>query len=81
MDTNNIPEIVQRAYNQGITDIGQLSKEEKYQLNKYVKSGYLMKYKSNEYPVLKWHYGMNWADFVALFLSDPDYIIGEEYDV
>jgi hypothetical protein len=41
-----IPEIVQRAYNEGITDIGQLSKSDKYQLNKYVKSGYLTKIKT-----------------------------------
>ena len=76
-----VPQIVQLAYDQGITDIGQLTKEESYQLKKFVKSGYLMKYQVHDFPILKWHYGMNWIDFVKFFLSEPDYVTGEELDV
>jgi hypothetical protein len=68
-----IPEIVQRAYNEGITNIGQLSKSELYQLNKYVKSGYLAKVKDFSFPIAKKRYVMNFADFITQ-LSD-DFII------
>jgi hypothetical protein len=69
-----IPEIVQRAYNEGITNIGQLSKSELYQLNKYVKSGYLMKVIDNTFPVSKNRYTMNWNDLIDKFRNDPKYI-------
>ena len=78
---DTIPEIVQTAYDRTITDIGQLSKEETYQLNKFVRNGYLMKYKTYNFPIPKTTYGMNWIDFVVLFLSEPNYILGEELDV
>jgi len=78
---NEIPDIVQRAYDAQVTNIGQLSKEEIYQLEKFVKSGYLMKYKTYNFPIPKTTYGMNWNDFVALFINEPDYILGEEIDV
>ena len=76
-----VPQIVQLAYDQGITNIGQLSREDKEQLDKFVESGYLDKYQVHDYPVLKWHYGMNWLDFASLFVSEPDYITNEESDV
>jgi lysophospholipid acyltransferase (LPLAT)-like uncharacterized protein len=70
-----IPEIVQRAYNEGIISIGQLSKSELYQLNKYVKSGYLMKViDCNTFPIPKDRYTMNWNDLIDKFRNDPGYI-------
>ena len=42
---NQYPEIVNKAYFDGIIDIGQLSRKEITELNKAVKSGYLMKFK------------------------------------
>ena len=35
---DSIPEIVQIAYDRTITDIGQLTDKQRYQLNKFVKS-------------------------------------------
>ena len=78
---DSIPEIVQIAYDCTITDIGQLTDKQRYQLNKFVKSGYLMKYKTYQFPIPNTTYGMNWIDFVAMFISEPDYIMGEELDV
>lgn len=71
-----IPEIVQRAYNEGITNIGQLSKSERYQLEKYVKSGYLAKVKDyNSFPITKDRYVMNlkdWFDMVRNEIVDNE---------
>lgn len=59
-----LPEIVRRALVETVTDIGQLSKAEIYQLNKYVKRGWLSRGKGGPYPILKTvyaHPGFNFA--------------------
>jgi len=56
-------EIVERAYNNGITDIGQLSKEELKDLKKAVKDGYLTTIIYYGYPTPKKRYVCNWGDF------------------
>jgi hypothetical protein len=62
-----IPEIVQRAYTEGVINIGQLSRSELYQLKKYVKSGYLTKITDyNSFPMSKDKYVMNWNDFINM---------------
>ena len=56
MPNNNIPAIVQRAIDDHVTDIGQLSKQEIYALNLYAskkKSFVLIKGKSWSFPIPK----------------------------
>lgn len=60
-----IPEIVRRAMVHTVTDIGQLSKAEIYQLNKYVKKGWLSRGKGGPFPILKTVYAHPGFDFVA----------------
>lgn len=50
------PEIVKRAITQGVTDIGQLSSEEKKHLNEHVKKGTLIKTEDTRFPKSKPHY-------------------------
>ena len=56
--STEIPEIVKRAMVCTITDIGQLDKEEKRQLGKYVKVNVLIKGKGGPYPKLKTVYAI-----------------------
>jgi hypothetical protein len=50
------PKLIQRAIAKSITDIGQLSKEEKRLLNKYVRNGTLVKGKGGPFPIPKMVY-------------------------
>lgn len=61
----SLPEIVQRALVETVVDIGQLSKSEIYQLNKYVRRGWLSKGKAGPYPALKTVYAVPGFDFAA----------------
>jgi hypothetical protein len=64
MDTE-LPEVVKRAMVETVTDTGQLSKAEVYQLNKYVKRGWLSRGKGGPYPILKTVYACPGFDFAA----------------
>lgn len=66
--------IVRRAVEDGVTDIGQLPKEEKNELKKAVRSGLLMKIKDFQFPIAKPRYTLNWDDMISLFRTSPDYI-------
>ena len=50
---SDIPEIVQRAMVDTVTDIGQLTTEDIKVLNKYVKLRYLSKGKGGHFPAIK----------------------------
>lgn len=63
--TTELPEIVKRAMVETVVDTGQLSKSEVYQLNKYVKRGWLSKGKGGPYPKLKTVYAVPTYDFEA----------------
>lgn len=63
--SSELPEIVRRAMAETVTDIGQLSKAEIYQLNKYVKKGWLSKGKAGPFPRLKTVYACPGFDFEA----------------
>lgn len=63
--STKLPEIVRRAMVETVTDIGQLSKAEIYQLNKYVKKGWLSRGKGGPFPMLKTVYAHIDYDFDA----------------
>lgn len=63
--STELPEIVRRAMVETVTDIGQLSKTEIYQLNKYVKRGWLSRGKGGPFPILKTVYAHRDFDFDA----------------
>ena len=63
--TTELPPIVKRALVETVTDIGQLSKSDLYQLNKYVKCGWLSRRKGGPFPMLKTVYACPGFDFVA----------------
>jgi hypothetical protein len=63
--TSDLPEIVRRALVETVTDIGQLSKSDLYQLNKYVRRGWLSRGRGGPYPVLKTVYAHPGYDFAA----------------
>jgi len=60
-----IPEIVKRAMLNPITDIGQLNKEEKRPLEKFVKMGVLIKGKGGPFPALKTVYAITGYNIAA----------------
>lgn len=53
------PEIVLMAFNKGITDIGQITLEDRKLLRKAIKEGYLLMIPDYSYPVRKSRYVMN----------------------
>jgi hypothetical protein len=57
--------IVERALDQTVTDIGQLTPEEQRELSKAVKNGVLSKDKGGPYPILKPVYARRGFDFAA----------------
>lgn len=57
--------IVKRALVETVTDIGQLTTQEKRELARAVKAGYLSKGKGGPYPVLKTVYAHPGFDFAA----------------
>jgi len=63
--STELPEIVKRALVETVTDIGQLSKAELYQLNKYVKRSWLSKGKAGPFLILKTVYACPGFDFAA----------------
>lgn len=63
--STELPAIVKRALMETVTDIGQLSKSELYQLNKHVKRGWLSKGKGGPFPLLKTVYAHPGFDFEA----------------
>lgn len=63
--TTPLPEIVKRAMVETVTDIGQLSKADIYQLNKYVRKGWLSRGKGGPFPMLKTVYACPGFDFKA----------------
>ena len=60
------PEIVLRAFNDGITDIGQLSKDDIKLLKKAVKQGILWIVPDFSYPTRKRKYVMNFENYDIL---------------
>lgn len=65
-DISSQPEIVQRAYMEGVTNIGQLSKQELKDLNKAVKDGVLQILTDFRYPSPKKRYVINFDDLITL---------------
>jgi hypothetical protein len=65
MKPSELPEIVRRALVETVTDVGQLSKSDLYQLNKYVKRGWLSRGKGGPFPILKTVYAHPGFDFTA----------------
>jgi hypothetical protein len=63
--SNVLPEIVKRALTDTVTDIGQLTDEDRRVLNRYVKRGVLSKGKGGGYPMLKTVYACYGFDFAA----------------
>jgi len=63
--STELPEIVKRALIETVTDIGQLSKSDLYQLNKYVRKGWLSRGKGGPFPILKTVYAHHGFDFAA----------------
>ena len=66
------PEIVLMAFNEGITDIGQITLSDRKLLRKAIKEGYLMIIPDLSYPVRKSRYVMN--------IENYDIITGELRD-
>lgn len=65
MNTSPIPEIVLIAMVKPVTDIGQLSKQNVSDLNKFIKSGVLAKGKGGAFPKEKTVYALIGHDFKA----------------
>lgn len=65
MTITSLPEIVRRAMAETVCDVGQLSKSESYQLNKYVRKGWLSKGKAGPFPKLKTVYAVPGFDFAT----------------
>jgi len=63
--STELPAIVKRALVETVTDIGQLSRSDLYQLNKYVKRGWLSRGKGGPFPILKTVYACPGFDFAA----------------
>lgn len=63
--TTELPEIIKRALTQTVTDIGQLSQQERRTLAAYVKRGHLSKGKGGPYPMLKTVYAVAGFDFAV----------------
>lgn len=72
---SELPPIVKRALVETVVDIGQLSKAEIYQLNKYVKKGWLSKGKGGPYPRLKTVYACPGFDFAGHRKRWVDYVM------
>lgn len=64
MSHEPIPAIVKQALTSSITDIGQLTSEQKRTLNRYVRRGWLSKGKGGGWPVLKTVYACPGFNFV-----------------
>jgi hypothetical protein len=60
-----LPDIVKRALVETVVDIGQLSRSDLYQLNKYVKRGWLSKGRGGPFPNLKTVYAHPGFDFTG----------------
>ena len=60
------PEIVLMAFNKGITDIGQITLEDKKLLRKAIKEGYLLMIPDYSYPIRKNRYVMNIENYNVL---------------
>ena len=65
ISTDTIPSIVKRAMTETVTDIGQLSDEDKKHLNKYVKDGVLISGKGGSFPKEKTVYAIKGFDIQA----------------
>src|SRR5690349_6101048 len=85
--STELPAIVKRALVETVTDIGQLTAAEKYQLNKYVKRGWLSRGKGGPFPILKTVYAHPGFDFAAsraryvenaMMLAELDRIAAEQ---
>lgn len=63
--TTELPEIIKRALTQTVTNIGQLSQQERRTLATFVKRGHLSKGKGGPYPILKTVYAVAGFDFAA----------------
>lgn len=63
MNDKALPEIITRALTQTVTDIGQLTKKEIQDLEKYVRKGILEKGKGGPYPKLKNVYALKGFNF------------------
>ena len=60
-----LPDIIIRALRHTVTDIGQLTADEKKALNKYTKLGILDKGKGGPFPMPKTVYAVHGFDFAA----------------
>jgi hypothetical protein len=63
--TNVLSNIVARAMRESVTDIGQLSEQERRELNRAVQRGVLAKAKGGPFPILKTVYAKPDFDFAA----------------
>lgn len=63
--TSRFTEIVKRALTETVTDIGQLSHQEKLDLNYAVRHAWLEKGKGGPFPILKTVYAHKGFDFSA----------------
>jgi hypothetical protein len=73
--TTELPEIIKRALTQTVTDIGQLSIQEKQTLATYVKRGYLSKGKGGPFPAIKTVYAVRGFDFAAHRAAHVNYMM------
>ena len=60
---DDAPEIVKRAYNREVTNIGQLSKQELKDLRKWTTKGYLWKCWNGAFPVPKHCWVRNYDNY------------------
>jgi len=67
------PEIVLMAFNEGITDIGQITLSDRKLLRKAIKEGYLLMIPDYSYPVRKNRYVMNSENYDILTGELKDY--------
>ena len=60
-----LPEIVRRAMVETVTDIGQITHQQRLELNRAIRHGYLSKGKGGSFPALKTVYACPTFDFAA----------------
>jgi len=73
--THELPEIIKRALTQTVTDIGQLSTQERRTLASYVRRGHLSKGKGGPYPMIKTVYAVSGFDFAAHRQAHVNYMM------
>jgi hypothetical protein len=67
MEYSENVDVVKVAWEESILNMGQLTTKQKYQLEKAVKSGYLVKMADYTYPIFKWRYTCNLEELVRRY--------------